>query len=530
MRPARTLAWVTLLVTAVTVTGAAQQPADVAWRSGDIDTARRLYAERLAADSSDGVALHRMALMLAWDGRYDAGLALFDRLLALYPQNNEAAADRAKVLAWAGRLDESIAAYEAMLRRSPTDRLARLGLAQTRAWLDDLDSARAIYADLIASNPRDIEALQGMARVTAWQGDLLAAEQRWRAIEELNEGDPTTLIGLSQTLRWQGRPAAAREALDRIPPDKRGTRDYGEERRWIGAAIGPWVRPAFTYEADSDDQRIATVVLRGTYPLVPRLQLGFDTYFRHAAWNEQIVPDRQAWGLVATGRYLLEPGWTVGFGIGASGSDGAAATTEPAVHASLASPTRNRVGGSLTFAHSAFDATALMIDSGVTYTEGGVSLRAEPAPRWLVEGGFSYADFRGSQANRRIAGYVAGTRRLTPVWIAATRVRAFGFENDLQDGYFDPSLYLHAEAIARWRPLRGPWNVTGEAAPGLEQITTTWDPHATIRLSVQAAYDLSPGRQVGIAALYSNAGLQSFSTGGAGYRYFALTLSGGWAF
>ncbi len=530
MRAAPTLAWLTLLLAAVTATGSAQHPADVAWRSGDIDTARRLYAERLAADSTDALALHRMALMLAWDGNYDGGLALFDRLLAQSPQNNEARADRARVLAWAGRLDESIAAYEAMLRRSPTDRLARLGLAQTRAWLDDLDSARAIYADLIDSNPRDIEALQGMARVTAWQGDLLAAEARWRAVEAMSTGDPTTLIGLSQTLRWQGRPAAALEALHRIPSDRRGTRDYTEERRWIGAAIGPWVRPAFTYEADSDDQRIATVVLRGAYPVVPRLQLGFDTYYRHAAWNEQFVPNRQAWGLVATGRYLAEPGWTVGLGVGASGSNGAAAETEPAVHASLASPTRHRVGGTLTFARSAFDATALMIDSGVTYTEGGVSLRAEPAARWLVEGGFSYADFRGSQANRRLAGYVAGTRRITPAWIAATRFRAFGFENDLQDGYFDPNLYVHAEAIARWRPLRGPWNVTGEVAPGLEQITKTWDPHATIRLSLQAAYDLSPGRQVGVAALYSNAGLQSFSTGGAGYRYFAITLSGSWAF
>jgi Flp pilus assembly protein TadD len=529
MRLLRLASLAAILLASVTTTGWAQHPADVAWTSGDIDTARQLYAERLATDSTDALALHRMALMVAWDGDYAASLALFDRILALNPQHIEAQIDRARVLAWAGRLRESVASYEAMLRRSPGNRSVRLGLAQTTAWLDDLDSARAIYADLIASNAADIEALQGIARITAWQGDLLGAEERWRAVDAMAEGDPTTLIGLSQTLRWQGRPAAALETLQRIPPDRRGTRDYGEERRSIAAAIGPWVRPAFTYEADSDEQRIATVVLRGTYPVVPRFQMGFDSYYRHAAWNEPTV-DRQAWGLVATGRYLAEPGWTVGLGVGASGSNGAAAVTEPAVHASIASPARNPIGGSLTFSHSAFDATALMIDSGVTYTQGAASLRAEPWRLWQLEGGFSYADFRGSEANRRLAGYVAGTRRLTPSWIAAARVRAFGFEKNLQDGYFDPNSYLHAEAIARWRPLRGPWHVTGEAAPGLEQITSTWDPHATIRLSLQTAYDLSPGRQVGISALYSNAGLQSFSTGGAGYRYVAVTVSGSWAF
>ena len=66
--------------------------------------------------------------------------------------------------------------------------------------------------------------------------------------------------------------------------------------------------------------------------------------------------------------------------------------------------------------------------------------------------------------------------------------------------------------------------------PGLEQISSTWDPRATIRLVARAGYEVGPGRSLGLEAVYTNAGLQSFAAGGAGYRYFGITLSGGVTF
>ena len=48
--------------------------------------------------------------------------------------------------------------------------------------------------------------------------------------------------------------------------------------------------------------------------------------------------------------------------------------------------------------------------------------------------------------------------------------------------------------------------------------------------AARGTWEPALGRQVGAAALYTNAGLQSFATGQSGYRYVALTLSGSWAF
>jgi tetratricopeptide (TPR) repeat protein len=508
----------------------AQNPADEAWNRGDTDTARRLYRERLAADSSDIRALHRMALLYAWDNDFPPSLALFDKLLSISPENVDARVDRARVMAWAGRFEESIASLEVAVERHPGNRQALLGLALVLAWDNQLDSATAIYGQLIAADSSDVRGWEGFARTVAWHGDLIDAEQQWRDALSRDQDSPELLIGLSQTLRWQGRPDAAREVLDRVPLEAKEQRGYLDEARAIALGVDPRITPRMIVEIDSDDNTIATLVLRGDFPPGARYRVGLDTYVRYANWDVPAFDSRSAWGAVVTGQLFVEPGWIVGAGIGASGSNGSAASIEPALRARVSSPSRHRVGGTLTFNRSALDATALLIENGVTYTEGGISLRAQPASLWLVEAGGSVAGFQGSESNRRVTGFLAATRRISPSWAGAIRARLFGFQKNLTDGYFDPDLYSHNELIGRWRPFRGPLHLTVELAPGLEKVGKDGTFHGTIRTLVRGAIDVAPGRQVGVSALYSNAGLQSFATGQEGYRYFSVSLFGSWVF
>ncbi|MDH3455431.1 MAG: hypothetical protein OER90_01200 [Gemmatimonadota bacterium] len=525
---------VLLLLAAGALAGpvSAQDPADEAWNRGDTDAARRLYAERLAADSSDIRALHRMALMFAWDNQFPPSLALFDRLLSISPENIDARVGRARVLAWAGRLAESIAAHEAALARHPGDRQVLLGLALVLAWDNQLDSAKSIYGHLVGADSADVQGWQGLARTVAWHGDLIDAERQWRDALLRDDGNPELLIGLSQTLRWQGRNDAAREVLERVPADARQSRGYLEEARSIAVGLDPRMTPRMILEIDSDDNTIATVVLRGDMPIAPRFRVGLDAYARHADWDAPLQESRRAWGAALTGQVLLEPGWTVRAGVGASGSNGIGASTEPTVQARIASPARYRFGGTATFQRSALDATALLIDSGVTYTEGGISFRAQPAYQLSLEAGGAVANFvQSDQSNRRLSGFLAATQRLSPSWAAAVRLRLFGFRiANALIGLFDPGFYNLNELIGRWRPVRGPYHVTLEVSPGLEKVGSDGSFHGTVRALVTGAYDIAPGRQIGITTLYSNAGLQSFSTGEEGYRYFSISLFGSWVF
>ncbi len=530
MTSLRRSVFVTLVLLALSHAARAQNPADAAWAAGDLETARQLYAERLAADSSDIRALHRMALLFAWDDQYDGSLALFDRLITIAPENLDARIDRARVLSWTGNFDGSIASYEEALERHPGDRQVLLGMAQVLSWSDRVDSALTIYDGLVAADSTDLQARHGLARAAAWRGRLVEAERLWRETLAQDENNAETLLGLSQTLRWQGRADAAKEVLAQVPIEARTTSGYIEEERWIGVALGTRLSPSVTFEFDSDDNTMATLAVRGASQVRPRLQLGVDTYYRYANWDVTWLDSRSAWGIAATGQMLFEPGWTLRAGLGATGSNGTDASTEPSFRASLTSPGRNRFGGTVEFVRTALDATALLIENGVTYSMGSLSFRVQPAYLWTVEFGGSYSRFQGSESNRRLTGYAAATRRISPPWTAAVRLRTFGFEKNLADGYFDPDFYFYGELIGRWQPLRGSWKVMVELAPGLEQVGSEGSLRAAGRVVGRVGYDIAPGRQIGLSALYANNGLQAFATGDEGYRYFALTLSGTWVF
>lgn len=240
---------VSILLGAVLVTAAsAQDAADQAWRSGDLATARRLYAERLAADSTDERALHRIALMEAWDGRYERSLRLFERLLALGP-NLEAEVDRARVvawrgqpadaagmltallrrepgyipalearaefLAWAGEHGQAVASYEDLAAILPENRSVRSARARILAWASRLDESRALYDSLVRSDPGDRNARLGLGRVLGWAGDLDSAGAVYAGLIARDSSDAEAWAGLAQTQSWAGHLRRAERILER---------------------------------------------------------------------------------------------------------------------------------------------------------------------------------------------------------------------------------------------------------------------------------------------------------------------------
>lgn len=227
-----------LLLAVIVRAAAAQDAADQAWRSGDLVTARRLYAERLAADSTDDRALHRVALLEAWDGRHDASLRLFDQLLALGP-NPEAEVDRARVIAWKGQPAEAVRLLDELLERSPgyipalearaeflawageheravssyenlaailpENRSVRSARARLLSWAARLGESIALYDSLVRTDPGDRDARLGLARALGWAGQLDSAAAVYHAMLARDSADAEAWGGLAQTRAWHGR-------------------------------------------------------------------------------------------------------------------------------------------------------------------------------------------------------------------------------------------------------------------------------------------------------------------------------------
>jgi tetratricopeptide (TPR) repeat protein len=532
VRRGRLLAAALALVAALGGTRAAraQDRADSAWNAGATALAESLYAQRLAADSNDQRALHRLALIFAWSGRYAPSVALFDRLVAIAPENVEARRDRARVLSWKGDLRASADAYAAILTQRPADRATALGLAQVLSWSNRLDSSSAVYRALLQRDPGDREALKGLARVRSWSGDLRGAEASWRDAVAADGADAEARAGLAQVLRWQGRlPAAAREVAA-LPGPAHDSADARREQREVGAAIGPRTSGSATHERDSDGNRILTLAAAaGWRPLLP-VDAVVSGYRRWTSVAGSGFADRTAAGVRLDARVTLDPGWALFGGVGRSWSDAPGAPGHTSWSVGAATPARQPLGLSVTLSRVPLDASVLLIDRGVVVSDLSLTARFEPVSPWSASLTASRATFEGTAPNRRLLGTATLTRRLPGRWAAGAVARAFGFQHDLGDGYFDPDFYGLAEAFLRWRPVVRGWEVSVEAAPGLQQVGSGGKIGATARAGGRMSRPFGPGREIGLGALFMTTGIQSFATGAANYRYFAVTLSGSWSF
>ena len=140
------------------------------------------------------------------------------------------------------------------------------------------------------------------------------------------------------------------------------------------------------------------------------------------------------------------------------------------------------------------------------------------------------ARFDGSVTNDRTHGLLAISRQLGRGLSLGVSGRAFSFEQELTDGYFDPDFFGIGEISGRWLRDLDAWGLLLEVAPGTQKVTSDGELTATFRGSARVAYRLAPSREVALAWGYSSAGLQTFTSGASDYRYMALVTAVHWVF
>lgn len=216
-------------------------------------------------------------------------------------------------------------------------------------------------------------------------------------------------------------------------------------------------------------------------------------------------------------------------GGGGNRTDGSGRSGFTTYQLGLTSPARHPATLGLTLVSSGLDATAALADIGVRTTAVTASGRWSPAPAWRVDGAVGWARFTGTVDNDRTSGFLSASRRLGRLFSVGASYRAFSFEQDLTDGYFDPDFYGIGEITARWLHQPAPWSFLVELAPGAQKVGSGGDLTAAFRASARAAYRIAPGREASLAGGYSSTGLQSFASGASDYRYTALILGLSWA-
>ncbi len=521
-----------LLAAAPPLAAQAADPADAAWVRGDVDAAARLYEQRLAQDSTDLRALHRVALAKAWNDRFDESLALFDRLLRLSPGNVDARLDRANVLGWAGRNDAAIEAAGQVLDAHPGDTRALDAVARFSSWAGRYAEAVSAYGDVLALDPDNLEARKGLARVAAWSGRLRESERRWRDVLSAEPQDVDALVGLATNLRWQGRTGAALDVLERAEAVAPGNRDVQKQRRWLDAAAGPRLVPDYLYESDSDGNRAGTFRVTGSWLAAGAVGLSLSADTRD--FDGPDVAGRRSTRSAELALSLgLGRGWTVTGGGGVR--DGVDAGQAPIAlwRAGVSTPGDLPVAASLTGSRSAFDYTALLAENNVTVDEVALDVVARTFAQRLrigLRGG--YARFDAADSNDRWLASARLDYRATKALTVGLDARAFGFAEDVSSGYWDPGAYGVVAAPVRLSLDGGRLFAHVELAPGYQAIDyrTSTVQNAALRAVAGTGIRFGPGREVGVSGIVANSGVHRVSPAPeSDYEYRALRIYFAWS-
>lgn len=506
-----------------------------AW-SGNTSASAAIIDSLLAQDPRNVDALQARAQFLSWSGNYDDALRSYDRILEIAPDNRTTRMDRARVLSWAEKFSTASAVYDSLLMRDPADRDALLGLGNVLTLTSKFDSARVVYSKLITKDARDVDALRGMARAATWQGSLTEGESRWRAAVDVAPANVDVLVGLAQVLRWQGRDAAALEVLTRARAIAPSNADVREQMMWIATATAPRASPSVTFEDDSDGNKIFTTAIGAAFRPGRRLELRADAYRRtatDATSSGDPGADPTAYGATLGAWLQLEPGWALTLSAGGSRSADATAKTISAMRASISTPGRHVSGATVSWATAALDGTAALIAREVHSTELAMDVHTTIS-RFNLAAAASGAQFEARSSgttNNRWSTLGVVTRNMSHGITLGVRARAFGFEKDVNDAYFDPDFYGLIETTSKFLREKKRLSLSVEVAPGIQKVRSTGDPSGSLRLGSRIGYTFRPGRVIAINGAYSKSGLQQLSpTVGADYRYTAIGLSAGWTF
>jgi len=498
----------------------------LAW-SGSIGQAEREAREILAVDPDHPDALEALALFQSWAGEVDEALASYDELISISPQNGSAGRQRAQALAWASRFEASRAAYDALLARDPGDVEARLGLARTLAYAQDFDASIDEYDRVLAVAPTNLQALIGKGRTLGWAGRFVEGERVVVQAVELDRSSAEAWAGLAQLYLWQGRPAAAKSALETAAGLAPTNAEVLDQLRSVNLALAPLARPTVVYENDSDGNRMITTRLGARWNPAPRLEVWADGYYKDL---EQGIFLRTAAGGAVRGTYQIEPGWRVSAGLGGSRTDGTGSPSLLEYRAGVSSPERYPVVASLDLTSLGLNETAVLAELGARTTDVLLSGRWNPRPEWLVDGSVGIGQYEGVETNGRRSAYLSASRRTGRFFSFGASLRGFSFEKNLDEGYFDPDFYGIGELTGYWLYRPVPWTLLVEVAPGLQKVRSDGDWGTSVRTNARVAYRLGPGREVSLAFGYSSAGLVSFSSTAADYRYTTLVLGSNWTF
>ncbi len=433
---------------------------------------------------------YQRAKWLDYAEKYNDALKYLTSATLLEPNNIRYLEKKAKLASFLSDYRLSAQTYLKIYELEPNDANLLL-FAKTSSWANNLDQSAHSYAQYVKNNPKDKKALLEYAKVQSWRGNYHESLELFQRYKDNFGEDMAYLRAISATLSWS-RPSEAFEYIDKIlqkdPHDyeaiyakavalqhiqkpqetyqalkkvielRADSNDTKLLQRFIATPYRSYLYPTINYYFDSDHISMLSAYLEGRYflNLDSSIYGGVGQDLLETQLNSPFAPinagkrirHSKAWiGLT----HRINPKWDIDGYLGVAKVADKPDTLKDKIHsfqneaiykATVKWRASDIFKASLGLEHSYFLASPKALSLDTTFNQANISLTWYPSLLYSIGLSASYTDF--SDENKRWNIYTKITRELarTQYWNVdiGIETRHFGYDLDLDHGYYDPKL------------------------------------------------------------------------------------------
>ena len=373
---------------------------------------------QLVANRPGEAELHlRYGRVLAWLGRIDAATRETRRTLALQPDMPEALLDYARLLSWQGNHKAALASLEDYQRAGGHDAAAYAGeKALNLAWADRPDASLAVSGPALVTNPVDRRLLYGQAVALERAHRHAEADARLAEIERQGADQPDVVL----------------------------------LRRLLTLPDAPYVSGDISASTDGDNIDILSMKALASYALRDDNRIAIGGAYAHVSAPTGGGLDRIDGGenikikrIWAEARFDVGARTVVTAKLGLGDTDFGASNSKAIYELEISHRASDALTLTLGHARDFHAVSPRALSLGVMRSDTSAGIRFSPDPGWTLDLSARYSDFSdGNNATqvdlslRRALLRRAGLNMdigLSGTW--------YGYDQDLDNGYYDPGFY-----------------------------------------------------------------------------------------
>jgi tetratricopeptide (TPR) repeat protein len=391
--------------------------------------------------------LQDYAQVANWVDKPDVAAQTYQKIIELLPEDDSVLLGYAQSHAWSGRLDRSAAAYKKYLERNPDAPEVYIEYAQVETWRGNYPEALNILERYHARYGESEEYLLQKATVLGWARRPTPALEILSSLLESNPGHYYMNYARTIALHHDNRPIEAIESLEKVTelnPDSEETDDL---RRFILTPLRSNIAFGAHFYSDSDDLDRWTNTVVGTYWLDPltSFQGGASVTYLHADEGSGLEEldggedNRHTSGWLGAFR-RLNPNLSFD---GYAGAAEAESDSHFIYGLGLDYQPLDTLALRVERAYGYYVVSPRTIDLGIRQGANRAEAVWEPNLLYTVVGTLAYSDF--SDDNEMWEAVFAPRRAFlrTEKFNLDLGVRGqwFGFDDQLDNGYYDPEFY-----------------------------------------------------------------------------------------